>query len=159
MRHLTQARTMKLNKRLNEYAKTLNDGKLLAKLSAGDVVAQELKYHGVCLAGLYNRERSYLHAEELRKAEQSETGTREAYPIAFSELVTYITETKAASESSDPPIFRLGDLCMLYKQRLNQLVIETPDIHATRLKGHRVYPCSCKQIWRSSPPSKGSWNL
>ena len=131
---LRQASTMKLNERLNECAKTLNDGKLLAKLSAGDVVALELKYHGVCLAGLYNRERAYLHAEELRKAEHSETGKREAYPIAFSELVTYITETKAASENSDPPIFRLGDLCMLYRQRLEQLGIKTPDIHATRLK-------------------------
>ena len=40
-----------------------------AKLSAGDVVAQELKYHSTCLVGLYNRERAHLHHEELKKVE------------------------------------------------------------------------------------------
>lgn len=41
--------TMNLNKRPQECAKALNDGKLLAKLSGGDAIAQDLKYHRVCL--------------------------------------------------------------------------------------------------------------
>jgi len=49
--------TMKLNKRLNDCAKNLNDGRLLAVLSGGDVIAQELKYHSSCLTSLYNTER------------------------------------------------------------------------------------------------------
>ena len=57
-----------------------------------------------------------------------------AYSIAFSELVTYITETTVPCESSNPPIFRLCDLCLLYRERLEQLVIESPAVHATRLK-------------------------
>ena len=129
---LREAMTMKLNKRVNECAKTLNDGRLLAKLSAGDVVAQELKYHVACLADLYNRERAHLRAEELKNA--GEMGTGKAYPIAFSELMTYIMETKAASDHSTPPIFRLSDICKLYKQRLQHLGIKTPDVHSTRLK-------------------------
>ena len=44
--------TMQLNERLNECAKTLNDGMLLAKLSAGDAVALELKYHPACLVAV-----------------------------------------------------------------------------------------------------------
>ena len=36
---LRHAMTMQLNKRVNECATNLNDGKLLAKLSGGDVVA------------------------------------------------------------------------------------------------------------------------
>ena len=44
--------TMKLNKKVNECTKRISDGKLLAKLSAGDVAAQELKYHPTCLVGL-----------------------------------------------------------------------------------------------------------
>lgn len=44
----------------------------------------------------------------------------------------YINETKVAS--SDPPIFRLGDLCILYKERLEQLGIVVPDVHTTCLK-------------------------
>ena len=40
---LHQAMTMKLSNRLNQCAMTLSDGNLLAKLSGGDVVIQELK--------------------------------------------------------------------------------------------------------------------
>ena len=39
---LRHAMTQQLNDRVNECALTLSDGKLLAKLSGGDVVAQEL---------------------------------------------------------------------------------------------------------------------
>ena len=101
-----EAMNMKLNKRINECAKTFSNGKLLAKLSAGDVVAQELKHHPTCLVALYNRERAHLHElKDLKKTEEMERNA--AYPIAFSEVVTYITETKVASESSNPPIFQL----------------------------------------------------
>ena len=48
---------MELDKRLNECARNLNDGKLLARLTGGDIVAQELKYHRSCLTSLYNRDR------------------------------------------------------------------------------------------------------
>ena len=39
---LSQVMTMHTNNRLHECAHTLNDGKLLAKLSGGDAIAQEL---------------------------------------------------------------------------------------------------------------------
>ena len=133
-----EAMTMKLNKRLNKCAKTLNDGKLLAKLSAGDVVAQELKYHPACLVAVYNRERAHLNAQEQKKAEEL-LPKKEAYPIAFSELVTYISEMKAACEGTDPPIFRLADLSTLYRKRLQQLGVESPDVHATRLKDQLLF--------------------
>ena len=59
---LREAITMEVNKTLNESARNLGDTTLLAKLSAGDVVAQEFKYHPACLAGLYNRKRAHLNA-------------------------------------------------------------------------------------------------
>ena len=49
---LREAMTMQLNTRLHLCAQNLQDQKLLAKLSAGDVVAQELKYDGACLTFL-----------------------------------------------------------------------------------------------------------
>ena len=55
--------TMNLNT-VHECGQTLNDGKLLTKLSGGNAIAQELKYHYVCLSGFYNRERSHLKALE-----------------------------------------------------------------------------------------------
>ena len=57
--------TKVLCSRLNEYAKTLNNGKIVARLSAGDVIAQELEYHKDCLTTLYNSEKCHLDA--LRK--------------------------------------------------------------------------------------------
>ena len=100
---LREAMTIQVNKRINECAKTISDKKLLAKLSAGDVIAQELKYHPACLVALYNEERAYLKAKEQEKAQEH---WKEAYPIAFSELVTYISEMKSASDSRDPLIFK-----------------------------------------------------
>ena len=48
-----------LNDRVNECARTLSDGRLLAKLSGGDAIAQ---YDPACLVALYNRKRAYLKA-------------------------------------------------------------------------------------------------
>lgn len=62
---LREAMTMQLNTRLYLCAKTLQDQKRLAKLSVGDVVAQELKYHGTCLTSLYNKERAHLRKQQL----------------------------------------------------------------------------------------------
>lgn len=59
--------TMKLNQRLSGCGQTLGDHRLLAKLSTGDVVAQELKYHSGCIVALYNRERAHLNAQEHSK--------------------------------------------------------------------------------------------
>ena len=132
---LREAVTMQVNKRINECAKTISDKKLLAKLSA-DVIAQELKYHPACLVALYNEERPYLKEKEQEKAQEH---WKEAYPIAFSKLVTYISEMKNDSDSRDPLIFKLADLTTLYKQRLEQLSVESPDVHSTRLKDQLLF--------------------
>ena len=141
---LREAMTMQVNKRINECAKTISDKKLLAKLSAGDVIAQELKYHPACLVALYNEERACLKTKEQEKAQEH---WKEAYPIAFSKLVTYISEMKNASDSRDPLIFKLADLTTLYKQRLEQLGVESPDVQSTRLKDQLLFHIpKCKLI-------------
>jgi hypothetical protein len=61
MQHLNCAKlAMQLVKSLNANAWNLNDGKHLAVISGGDVLAQELKYHYSCLTALYNKESAYL---------------------------------------------------------------------------------------------------
>jgi len=57
---LREAMTMQVYQRLRHCAATLQDEQFLAKLSAGDVIAQEFKYRPACLAALYNRERERL---------------------------------------------------------------------------------------------------
>jgi hypothetical protein len=131
LQDLRQAMTMALDKRLNECARTLNDGKLLARLSGGDVVAQELKYHCQCLTALYNRERAFLNR---RKQEEGQTNReREVYAHVFSELLVYIIETKT-SATTGPVVFRLAELVTMYYQRLEQLGLDNPQVNATRLK-------------------------
>ncbi|KAL7381910.1 hypothetical protein ABVT39_020427 [Epinephelus coioides] len=131
---LRDAMTMNVNERLNECARNLSDTKLLAKLSAGDVVAQELKYHPACLIGLYNRERAHLNALKHEQNSRS-SGSHDLYHSAFSELVIYITDTKSTSDGTDPVIFKFIDLVSLYKQRLQNLGIKSPNVNSTRLKG------------------------
>ncbi|CAE1328153.1 unnamed protein product [Acanthosepion pharaonis] len=129
--NLQEGMTERLNEHLNQCTRTLNDGKLLAKLSGGDVVALEVKYHLRCLQKLYNAERGYLNS--LEKAESSDPG-KYLYPVAFSELVIHIMDSKVTNTEAEPVVFRLADLASLYKLRLEQLEADSPNVHSTRLK-------------------------
>ena len=120
---------MQLNHRLNECARKLNDGRFLAILSAGDVVAQELKYHTACLAALYNKEKAHLSRTASSKEQNS---SPDVYPLAFSELITYMTEAKLNSEGHT--VFILAEMASLYKQWLQQLGVQVPEVNSTRLK-------------------------
>ncbi len=104
-------------------------GEFLAILSAGDVVAQELKYHAACLAALYNKEKSHLSRNANSIEEECFSNI---YPLVFSELLTYMTEAKLNSEK--PSVFRLAELVNLYKQRLQQLGEDASNVNSTRLK-------------------------
>ena len=105
---------MKLNERLNRCATTLEDGKLLAKLSACDVVTQELKYHSACLTTLYNRERAHLRI--LQSEQFSTDSLGEFYLLTFSEFIIYIMDMNVANEETNPRVFRFADLVSLYKE-------------------------------------------
>ena len=114
---LRQVMTMNLNNRLYECAQNLNDGKLLARLSGGDAIAQELKYHFACLTDLYNRERTYFRA--TKRMEQERPSEEDAHPQAFSEIVTYLVETTRSGEGP-------ADIVHMYAQRLEQLGVDAP---------------------------------
>ena len=79
------------------------NGRLPGKLSAGDAIAQEFKYHAARLAALYNRESAYKR-DQYTKHES--LCTKGAYPIAFYELVTYINEAKAACVDNEPLVIK-----------------------------------------------------
>ena len=121
---------MHLDTRLHECATTLNDGKLLARLSGGDAIAQELKYHRTCLTNLYNRETSHL--KSLEKSSCRSEAEADVYPLVLSELVKYMVETSLSLEG--PAIFPLADISQMYAQWLEQLGIDSPSVNKTRLK-------------------------
>ena len=129
---LREAMTMKINERLKHCAETLQDKKLLAKLSAGDVVAQEMKYHPACLASLYNKAKSCERKIEAESFEGESKQVTDVENIALAELVNYIFET--ARNSDESTVFRLADLVSMFDQRLHQLHEGSTSIHSTRLK-------------------------
>ena len=80
---------------------------------------------------MYNTERAYLNSRE--KTESSDPG-KDLYPVAFSELVIYIMDSKVTNTETAPVVFQLAELVSLYKRRLEQLGVNSPNIHSTHLK-------------------------
>ncbi|CAC5391642.1 unnamed protein product [Mytilus coruscus] len=67
---LREAATYGIDNRVRDCAQKLQDTALLAKLSAGDLVAQEAKYHAKCLLDLYRK------ASRVANDDESEGGTQ-----------------------------------------------------------------------------------
>ena len=108
-------------------ATQLVDTRLLSKLSAGDMHAQDAFYHKKCMTALHNRVRA---TEETTSEDSAQTSPES---IALAELASFIEESKLDSEVA--PIFKLSDLVKLYVHRLQQLKACVPDrVNSTRLK-------------------------
>ena len=159
---LREAITMQLNTRLHQCAQNLQDEKLLAKLSAGAVVAQELKYHGACLTSLHNKERAHLRMKQSMTEDADAEG--EINKIVFAELVTHVVETQRGSTGC--VVFKIADLCNLYmyesrlkefetnstfnRTRLkNKLLLKIPELKPFH-KGREVLLVFEKRYWTST---------
>ena len=110
---LHHASTFGLDARVRECALQLQDQNLLAKLSTGDLIALEAKYHVQCLVSLYNRARQTKGSDEKKDSCTINQG------IALAELVAYIEDAREDSEIV--PIFKLADLVRMYSNRVEQL--------------------------------------
>ena len=119
--------TFDVDIRVRQCALKLQDKPLLAKLSAGDLIAHEAKYHAQCLASLYNK------ARDMKTEVSNEDGVN--HGIAFAGLISYIEEVRIAKDSVIAPVFKLSDLVSLYTSRLEQLGTHTTGrVHSTKLK-------------------------
>lgn len=125
---LHDAMMPKLTYRVKQCALKLQDQELIAKLSSGDLVAQDAKYHAPCLVKLYNA------ASRLTEVGRQGNTDGVSHGIALVELLGYIEDTKMADQSV-APIFKLSDLLKLYTDRLRNLGVEvTGRIHSSDLK-------------------------
>ena len=127
---LHEAMTKVIGERVKRCATKLLDEKLLVKVSYGDLVASEAKYHAKCLVALYNA------ADRVKTSEQTESRTTEShYARAFAELVAFIDDTLTDREERSP-VFKLSELVHLYRERLVQVGVSSQCVHSTRLKDH-----------------------
>ena len=123
---LRSASTFQLDARVRKCALQLQNKKLLAKLSIGDLIAQEAMYHPACLTELYRKAKVQSIDKEFTEEENM------SYSLVFAELTEYMEECR---QTENLPVFKLADLTKLYADRLQQLRVKTEGrIHSTRLK-------------------------
>lgn len=124
---LHKASTLELDARVRKCALELLDKPLLAKLSSGDMVAQDAEYQIKCLVTLSNRARASKSCSSDRDVDAINHG------IAFVEPWSYMEEARV--DNLVAPIFKLSDLANLYSSRLEQLGTKLPGcVHSTKLK-------------------------
>ena len=79
---LHKAATLDLDTRVRQYAVNLQDQRLLARLSGGDLFATGAEYHSQCLASLYNRDR------DKASTSHDDCDTNTPKRTAFAELIS-----------------------------------------------------------------------
>ena len=127
---LHRASTFRLDARVRKCSLILQDERLIAKLSAGDMVAQDALYHARCLAALYKKASTAEHAED--KEGEDET-VKINHGLVLAELISYIEESK--TDEAVSPVFKLADLSKLYSSRLQELgVAQSSRVNSTHLK-------------------------
>ena len=82
---------METDKNVWRCATELGDTELLAKLSAGDMVAIEAKYHRNCLRALYNT---------ITPAAPKDEDEDRLHGIAFAELVVFMEDMNADEDNA-----------------------------------------------------------
>ena len=95
---------------LRTMASDMNDDDLLTKLSGGDFVAIEAKYHFPCITKYRNRYRSYLP----EKNKNTDFRYEQAKARAFTELISYIE----CGIEEGTYLFNVKELRDLYENRL-----------------------------------------
>lgn len=132
--NLCHASTMQLDAKVRRWAVEQGNKNLIAKLSAGDMIALEAKYHKNCITDLHNKSR-------IVKWESGDTDSLElCESIAYAELVSDIADV--LQSSTDIPVFKMSELTKDYKKRLTGIIsgiddtrpLEVPEVHTTRLR-------------------------
>ena len=119
--------TMETDTSVRRMALQLEDFELLGRISGGDLVAIDARYHLKCLITLRNRHRSLCKQQAQHENEPATAETDEAK--AFEELVQYIN----GCLENGTLWFKLSDLFTLYVRNLEDHgIIKT--VNKTRLK-------------------------
>ena len=118
--------TMTLDHAIRKMATELQDTSLLARISGGNLIAIEAKYHFNCLSTLKNKYRIAQQSQNNLTINQEDELIQAQ---VFTDLISYIEE----SIESGNFIFKLSELHSMYVSQLEELGLEK-SIHKTRLK-------------------------
>ena len=140
---LHQASTLNLDRKVRESANLINDTLLLAKLSAGDMIALDAMYHTPCLTRLYAR------ASRVQSSQDpAPDHVAMCEGISLAELVSFIEDTSNDSDTN-PVRFTLSELTKLYVSRLEQMGVDVGNkVHSTRLKSRLLEQCPNLQCYK-----------
>ncbi len=119
--------TMRLDHDIRKMATELQDSLLLARISGGDLITIEAKYHLNCLSTFKNKYRSAQRSQNNLTIINQEDELIQAQ--VFADLISYIEESIEGGNF----IFKLSELHSMYVSQLEELGIEKC-IHKTRLK-------------------------
>lgn len=101
------ASTLEVTKNVRNCAVLLNDNKLIEKLSLGNSVALDAKYHTNCLINLYNRAGPLKN--HTSKADPDSESSFNHDELAFAEVIGYIEENLEVNASA---VLQLSELVL-----------------------------------------------
>ena len=110
---------------LRAMANDMQDNALLTKISGGDLVAIEAKYHFSCLSEYRNRHRSYLR----KKSKEVDIDYERVKAREFVEVVSYV---EAAIEG-ELYMFKVKELRCLYQKQLKEFSYDV-EINKSKFK-------------------------
>lgn len=121
--------TFEVDSRVRSCAHALQDLTLIAKLSAGDLIALEAHYHAPCLVSLYKR----AAAAAKKDVEFDDDLLVDKQSLAFAQLVAYIVDEQQNALTA--PVFKLSDLAKKYQCPLKQMGVNVDSrVNTTKLK-------------------------
>lgn len=107
---LRNVQTLSIDLKIRQHAELLCDKVLIRKLSSGDMVATECKYHLKCLSSFYRR-KPKGHSVEIDAKDVS------GHALAIEELVSYIEDFRDCTEYA--PVTCLADRTIWCREQVS----------------------------------------
>ena len=131
---LRQVMTWPVDEQVRKCAAITHDNMLLSKLARGDMIAQEAKYHPVCLLALY-RTAAQKQPEQfdVNVGTSDQPSEMDVNSLALAELIAYMEDVRSTEFA--PSVFKLSELTKLYSSQLQKHHIgSNSKVNSSRLK-------------------------
>ena len=100
--------TWLVDEKVRRCAELIEDSRLLGKLSAGDMIATEAKYHPECLLNLYHRAARIQPSQNTDQESDGHTAELNSESLALADVIGYMENIKCNDVT--PSVFKLSEL-------------------------------------------------